>query len=377
MPANLPDEILSYEAGTVLTIDLDALVANWRTLQTVCGEAECGAVVKADAYGLGLRPVVTALRAAGCKTFFVGHTFEGRDVRALAPDATIYVLNGFRPRTGHVFADHTLRPVLCSVPEMEDFGQFCATSGRHWPDGSKLKVGFHLDIGQHRLGLGAYDLERADHLVPLFDLTLLVGDLARTEDICRAERQIDVFDRMRERFPGCPVSIANSSAIFRDDIPLYDLVRPGYALYGGNPVPGRPNPMRPVVKLEAQIIALRILEPGTRVGDSPGWRAGGPRRVAVIAAGLGDGIPAAFTDNPRQSGGVALVHGKPCTFVGTIGMDHSVLDVTDATYLERGEWVELIGKRQGIDAFAAGAGRHGAEVLVHLGRRCFRRYQKI
>jgi len=377
MPAHSSDDILSHEAGTVLTVDLDALVANWRALQAVCGEAECGAVVKADAYGLGLEPVVTALLAGGCKTFFVGHVFEGRDVRALAPEATIYVLNGLRPRTGHIFADHALRPVLCSVPDMEDFGQFCATSGRRWPDGSKLKAGLHLDIGLNRLGLGPYDLERADHLAPLFEVTLLVGELARTEDICRAERQVEVFDRMRERFPACPASIANSAAIFRDDIPLYDLVRPGYALYGGNPVPGRPNPMRPVVKLEAQIIELRILEPGARVGDSPGWRAGGPRRIAMIAAGQGDGIPASFTENKRAAGGVALVHGKPCSFVGTIGIDHSVLDVTDATYLERGEWVELIGKRQGIDEFSAQAKRSGTEVLVHLGRRCYRRYQKI
>jgi alanine racemase len=377
MSAMSRDEIHSYEAGTVLTVDLDALVANWRSLRMVCGEADCGAVVKADAYGLGVGPVVTALSAAGCKTFFVGHVFEGRDVRTLAPEATIHVLNGLRPRTGHIFADHALRPVLCSVPDMEDFGQFCATSGRRWPDGSKLKAGLHLDIGLHRLGLGPYDLERADHLAPLFDVTLLVGELARTEDICRSERQVEVFDRMRERFPACAASIANSAAIFREDIPLYDLVRPGYALYGGNPVPGRPNPMRPVVKLEARIIGLRILEPGARVGDAPGWRAGGPRRIAIIAAGQGDGIPAAFTENKRAAGGMALVQGKPCPFVGTIGMDHSVLDVTDATYLERGEWVELVGKRHGIDEFAANAGRGGAEVLVHLGRRSARRYQRI
>jgi alanine racemase len=377
MTTKSSDDIRAYEAGTVLTVDLEALVANWRTLQTVCGEAECGAVVKADAYGLGLVRVAEALGSAGCKTFFVGHVFEGRDLRAVLPEATIYVLNGLRPRTGHIFADHDLRPVLCSVPDMEDFGQFCATSGRRSSDGSKLKAALHLDIGLNRLGLGPYDLERADHLAPLFDVALLVGDLARTEDICRSEQQIDVFERMRQQFPNCPVSLANSAAIFREEIPLYDLVRPGYALYGGNPVPGRPNPMRPVVKLEAQIIELRILEPGARVGDEPGWRTGGPRRIAMIAAGLGDGIPAAFTDNPRASGGFALVQGKPCRFVSAIGMDHCVLDVTDATYLERGEWAELVGKRFTIDEFAAHAGRSGYEILARLGRRSYRRYQKI
>lgn len=372
-----PTDILPYEAGTVLTIDLAALVENWRTLQAVCGEAECGAVVKADAYGLGVEPVVRALYAAGCKTFFVGHVFEGREVRTLAPDAAIYVLNGMRPRTGHIYADHALRPVLCSVPEMEDFGQFCATSGRRTPDGSKLAAALHLDCGLHRLGLGPYDLERADRLSPLFEVTLLLGEIARTSDSCAVQGQIEVFDTMRERFPKGRASIAHSAAIFCESTPLYDLVRPGYALYGGNPVPGRPNPMRPVVKLEARIISLRILEPGTRVGEAPGWRAGGPRRIAMIAAGLGDGIPHAFTRNKPQRGGVALVHGARCQFVSGIGMDVSAIDVTDATYLERGEWVELIGKTITIDDFAAAAGTSGYEVLARLGQRCHRRYQKI
>lgn len=374
MPAR---EISPSEAGSILTIDLAALADNWRTLQAVCGEAECGAVVKADAYGLGLEPVVTALIGAGCKTFFVGHVFEGRDVRALAPDAIIYVLNGLRARTGPLFADFALRPVLCSVPEMEDFGQFCATSGRRWPDGSKLKAALHLDCGLNRLGLGPYDLERADRLAPLFEVTLLLGEIDRTADACVARRQIAAFDAMRARFPGPIASIAHSAAIFCESNPLYDLVRPGYALYGGNPVPGRPNPMRPVVKLEARIIALRILEPRTYVGDSPGWRARGPRRIAMIAAGLGDGIPHSLTANERQRGGMAWVQGTRCPYVSGVGMDYSVIDVTDATYLERGEWVELVGKVITIDDFATAAGTSGYEVLTHLAPRSYRRYQKI
>lgn len=324
-------EISPLEAGAVLTIDLAALVANWRTLQTVCGEAECGAVVKADAYGLGLEPVAKALREAGCRTFFVGHVFEGRRLRALTQDAIIYVLNGLRPGTAAAYADHALRPVLGSVPEMEDFGQFCATSGRRWPDGSRLKAALRLDAGRRQLGLGGYDLDRADHLAPLFDVTLLLGELARhcvtgigvtgIGDADFTERQIDAFDSMRARYPGRAASIANSAAIFLDSIPLYDLVRPGYALYGGNPTPGRPNPMRPVVKLEAQIIQLRILEPGMRIGEDQAWMAKGPRRIAMIAAGLGDGLPFALTDNKRRSGGAALVQGRRCPFVGPIAMD--------------------------------------------------------
>ncbi len=166
-----------------------------------------------------------------------------------------------------------------------------------------------LDAGRRQLGLTAYDLDRADHLAPLFDVTLLVGELARRGAADFVESQIELFDAMRARFPGRLASIANSSAIFLDFIPLYDLVRPGYALYGGNPTPGRPNPMRPVVKLEAKIIQIRILEPGMRIGEDQGWIAKGPRRIAMIAAGLGDGLPAALTDNGRRAGGAALAQG--------------------------------------------------------------------
>jgi len=226
--------------------------------------------------GSAWSPVAKALHDAGCRTFFVGHVFEGRSLRALAPEASIYVLNGLRPGTAGAFADYALLPVLGSVPEMEDFGQFCATSGRRWPDGSRLKAALRLDAGRRQLGLGAYDLERADHLAPLFDVTLLLGELAKHGAADFVDRQIEAFDAMRARFPSRPASIANSSAIFLDAIPLYDLVRPGYALYGGNPTPGRPNPMRPVVKLDAQIIQLRILEPGMRIGEDQGWMAKGP-----------------------------------------------------------------------------------------------------
>src|SRR5208283_5291909 len=111
-------EISPSEAGTSLTVDLEAIVGNWQTLRMVCGDAECGAVVKADAYGLGLAPVVKALYDAGCRTFFVAHAFEGRAMRAAAPEAAIYVLNGMRPETAPLYADLSLIPVLCSVPEI-------------------------------------------------------------------------------------------------------------------------------------------------------------------------------------------------------------------------------------------------------------------
>ncbi|WP_036257307.1 alanine racemase [Methylocapsa aurea] len=370
-------EVTSSEAGTILTVDLAAIVANWQTLRVVCGDAECGAVVKADAYGLGLRPVVKALYEAGCKTFFVAHAFEGRAARAIAPDAAIFVLNGMRPDTAPLFADFDLAPVLCSVPEIEDWGQYCAVTGRRAPKGGLLPAAFRLETGLNQLGLKPYDLEHGIHLSHLFDVKLVMTQLARAEHEAMIAKQIEKFEIMRTRLPNARASIANSGAIFLEANPLYDVVRPGYALYGGNPAPGRPNPMKPVIRLESQVIQVRILEPGERVGDDQGWAARGPRRISTISAGTADGIPQSLTKTKNGAGGVAIVQGKRCPYIGGVGMDLVAVDTSDSGYVERGDIVELIGPSITIDDFAAAAGISGYEVLTRLGQRCHRRYQKL
>jgi alanine racemase len=370
-------EVTASEAGTILTIDLDAIVTNWQTLRLICGDAECGAVVAADAYGLGLKPVVEALSEAGCKIFFVAHPFEGRAARAAAPEAMIYVLNGMRPNTAPLYADFNLAPVLCSVPEIEDWGQFCAVSKRRTADGGLLPAAFRFETGLNQLGLKPYDLEHGIHLSHLFDIKLVMTQLANAKHEATIAKQIEKFEIMRARLPKVPASIANSGAIFLEANPLYDVIRPGYALYGGNPVPGRPNPMKPVIRLESQVIQVRILEPGERVGEDQGWVARGPRRISTISAGLADGIPRSLTKTKTGSGGFVISQGNRCPYIGGVGMDLVAVDTSDSGYVERGDIVELIGTTITIDDFAAAAGISGYEVLTGLGQRCHRRYQKL
>jgi alanine racemase len=366
------------EAGLILTIDLEAIVANWQTLRMVCGDAECGAVAKADAYGLGLAPVVKALHDAGCKTFFVAHPFEGRAARAIAPAAAIYVLNGMRPETAPLYADFNLIPVLCSVPEIEDYGQYCAVTQRRTAEGGLLPAALRLETGLNQLGLKPYDLEHGSHLSHLFDVRLIMTHLARARHTALIAKQIERFEAMRKtKYSQVQASIAHSGAIFLEANPLYDLVRPGYALYGGNPVPGRPNPMKPVVQLESQVIQVRILEPGERVGEDQSWVARGPRRICTISAGFADGIPQSLTRTKTGAGGAVISQGKRCPYIGGVGMDLVAVDTSDSGYVERGDTVELIGKTITIDDFAAAAGMSGYEVLTRLGQRSHRRYQKL
>ena len=366
-------------AGGILTIDLGALAQNWRTLRDRAGGAECAAVVKADAYGLGIQAAVPALSRAGCRTFFVAQLGEAARVRAAAPGATIYVLNGLLPGTAPAYAEHDLRPVLGSREEIAEWAAFCRGAGR------RLSAAIHVDTGMNRLGLRAEEAAALapDPLLREFEPALVMSHFVSSEESDNPinRRQIDGFATARAAFQGVAASLANSSGIFLPRAPRQDLVRPGYALYGGNPTPGRENPMRPVVRLEARIVQLRTIGAGETAGYNGLWTAAGPRRVATLSVGYADGYPraASATDAKREAGtaaGEAIVAGRRCPFAGRVSMDLITLDVSAVPEAEvaRGDLVTLIGDDLTLDEVGARAGTIGYEILTSLGRRYARRY---
>ena len=364
----MPDwrDVAAEQASTTFTVDLDALAANWCLLAGRAGPAECAAVVKAEAYGLGLQVTLDALRRAGCRTFFVAHVFEGQALRALAPEAVIYVLNGLMPRTAPLFARSGLRPVLGSPQEVED-----------WLDAApRLPCALQLDSGMNRLGLPGATLATSLPGAARLDIALIMSHFVWSGREGHGEnvaKQIDRFEAARSRFPGVPASLANSSGIFYGAPAHYDLVRPGYALYGGNPIPGRANPMRSVVTFEAKVIQVHEVGAGESVGYDAHWVAPDRRRLATISAGYADGIPTGAIGTNARTRGEALVDGALCPFVGRISMDLTVIDVTDAPAVERGDSVELLGADITIDDLAERAGTIGYEVLTRLGPRSHRR----
>ncbi|WP_406858229.1 alanine racemase [Alsobacter sp. KACC 23698] len=360
------------EAGGVLTIDLGALVANWRLLAARAPGAECAAVVKADAYGTGIEAAVPALARAGCRTFFVAHIAEGRRARAAAPQADIYVLNGLPPGSGPAFAAERLRPVLGSAEEIAEWAAFTRA------EGLDLKAALHVDTGMNRLGLAVADAvamgERGLEGCPVgLVMTHLVS--AEEPDNPLNARQIAAFAAVREAFPSLPGSLANSSGAFLGEAARHDLIRPGYALYGGNPQPGRPNPMRPVIGLEGRIVQVRWVEAGDTVGYNAQWTAQGRRRVAVTSVGYADGFPRAASSADDRAGADAIVGGARCPFAGRVSMDLIAIDVTDAPPgVGRGDPVSLLNPAITVDDVAARAGASGYEILTSLGRRYARRY---
>lgn len=358
-------------AGAILTIDLTALVANWRRLAARASASECAAVVKADAYGLGAEASVRALAAAGCRTFFVAAAGEGERIRAVAPRAIVYVLEGL-PRGGaRALAAARLRPVLASLEEIREWGAFGRSIGR------RLPAALQFDTGMNRLGLALRDAEAAAIAAQDVDLTLTMSHFvcAQWTDDPRNARQIAAFEEARRAFPGAPASLCNSSGIFLAQQPHYDVLRPGYALYGGNPTPSAPNPMLSVARLEAPILATRWIEAGESVGYDGVWTAARPTRLATLGLGYGDGFPAAVGGAGRPAP-EAIVAGRRCPIVGRVSMDFVMLDVTDvpegAVY--RGQTAELLGETIGVDELALRCGTIGYEILTRLGRRYERVY---
>lgn len=356
----------------LLTIDLTALVANWRALETAANGAECAAVVKADAYGLGLAPVMRALADGGCRTYFVANLREGEAARAIAPEASIYVLDGVAPGCAMRLAAAGLRPTIGSFEELDEWAATSRALGR------KLEAALHFDTGMHRLGFSCRDAaivaERAREIAPKVIMSHFVSSQLPQEP--SNARQIADFLSVRALFPSAAASMCNSSAVFLPEKPHFDLIRPGFALYGGNPTPGRPNPMRIVARLKARILVLRELSPGDSVGYDAIWTAARPSRVATIGAGYADGMPVSATAAPGKPGGEAVVGGVRCPFIGRVSMDYVVLDATDAPIeaARRGEWVELLGETISIEELAQRAGVIGYEILTRLGRRYARQY---
>jgi len=327
----------------------------------------CAAVVKADAYGLGVGPVARALAAAGCATFFVATPDEGVALRRIVPGAAILVLHGV-PRRGEGFlARHRLVPVVNDLGELERWRRHAVSLG------GGLAV-LHLDTGLNRLGIPPEDSRRLidrPELVQGLNVTWM-SHLACADDPGHPMNgeQLGRFRALLGRLPKAPATLAASAGVLLGPDYHFDLVRPGYALYGGNPVAGAP-PMRPAVRLGARILQVRRVDtPGT-VGYGAAHRVTGTARIATLPVGYADGFLRSLGGS-----GCAVIEGWRVPVVGRISMDLTTIDVS-AIPSERagpGTFVELIGETLSLEAVAEAAGTIGYEILTALGRRYPRRY---
>ena len=362
-------------ATGVLTVDLDAIVANWRKLEKTAVPAECAGVVKADAYGCGTGPVARALAGAGCKTFFVASLDEAVAARAAVPQAALYVLDGFFQNCGDGYAKIDARPVIGDLNELAEWDVFCRRSG--WTGGAAI----HIDTGMNRLGL---TIAEAQGIIPRINagdhgITLVMSHLACSELLNHPlnAKQLASFREIASLFAGVPASLSNSSGVFLGAQFQFDMVRPGAALYGVNPTPEADNPMQPVVDLKARIVQVRNVDKGETVGDGGTWTARRPTKLAIVSAGYADGYFRAGSSNDGTRGAEVVVAGKRCPVAGRVSMDLIAVDVTDLekNAARRGHMATLIGEGITVDELAHHFGTIGYEVLTSLGSRYARVYR--
>jgi alanine racemase len=357
-------------AGAVLEIDLDCIAENWKRLvERLNPGAGIAAVVKADAYGLGMAKVAPKLAASGCELFFVATLEEGLALRKLLPSTQIGVFNGVFRATASAMRRGRLIPVL------NDLGQLA-----HWRAQAKkepLAAMIHVDTGMARLGFPAVELAKLVNTPDLLgnvEIKVVMSHLACADDPQNPlnPQQLAALQAAAKRLPPGLVSIAASSGMFLGPGYHLDFVRPGAALYGVNPTPGQPNPMLQVVRLKGRIAQVRDVDSGITVGYGAAHRMERPGRVATVSVGYADGWLRSSSHR-----GSASIAGKRVPVIGRISMDLLTLDVTgiDPALVRPGEFVDLLDATYGVDHAAAAAGTIGYEILTALGRRYHRVYR--
>jgi alanine racemase len=356
----------AVRAGAILEIDLGAIVDNWRLLVARAAPAACAAVVKANGYGLGARAVARTLAAAGCRRFFVATLDEGIALRAaLGAKPEIAVFNGPLPGSAKEFVAARLTPVLNDPGQIEAWERLAAR------DATMI----HIDTGLARLGLSPAEFEAYRERIQPLGVQTVVSHLACAEDPAHPlnAAQRNRFHAARQRLPGMKASLAASSGIFLGPEFHFDVVRPGAALYGVNPQPGRPNPMRPVVRLGARILQLRKIDRGESVGYGAAHVMDRPGMLATAAIGYADGWPRSLSHR-----GCGWLAGTRVPLLGRVSMDLATFDVSAAAPAELypGNMIELIGDHYGVDDAAADAGTIGYEILTALGSRYHRVYRE-
>jgi len=360
--------------SSLITIDLDALEANYRFCSEQLHPVICAAVVKADAYGLGVRKIAPVLKRAGCRHFFTATHQEGITLRALLPDAEIYILEGVTEQSLAVFCDQGLVPVLITPAH----SALWAAQGREL--GHPLPAIIDIDTGMTRLGFG--ELELRQLLEQPEDMDWLDIRYVMTHYACADEPgadktrdQLDRFDRLRQLLPPAPTCIGNSAGGLLGQAFSGDMARLGISLFGGNPYRNdslEPGPeLKPVLRVQSQILQLREVEEGTTIGYGATYSAPSRMRIATVGTGYADGYPWSLGNR-----GVASVGGHRVPVVGRISMDSMMLDVTAVPdeLLRAGHMVDLIGPGISLEEVAELAGTINYEILTRLSQRARRKY---
>lgn len=344
-------------ATSRLTIDLGAVAANYTRLSQTLTSGQAAGVVKANAYGLGVDLVAPVLDRLGCPFFFVATLDEAVTLRGLT-QKPIAVLGSYLPGNEATYTAHGLTPVMNSAA---DITQTSFTGDAIW----------HIDTGMNRLGLRPEDvpaLLNAHASLPFMLMTHFACADERGHALTQAQgmKFMEIAAQVRARKPDLKISMCNSSALFMNPDWHNDLVRPGMALYGLNPTPDLPNPMRRTVTLEARLLQIKPVMAGETVGYAASHTMTRNGRIGITGIGYADGLPRSGSNRAKF-----YWQGQPCPVLGRISMDLIAVDLSHLPdeAVRTGDWLEILGPHQSPDQLAADCGTIGYEILTSLGQR--------
>jgi alanine racemase len=365
---------MSSGLGGRLKVDLAALARNWRALDKVSAGALTGAVVKADAYGVGAVAASKAFYAAGARFFFAATPDESLIVRQTLPQAHVFVLDGLYPGAADFYQREKLMPILSSVQMLEEWLKLCVERGEAFP------AALHFDTGMNRLGFRLNEASIVKRMIDQlgFQPQMIMSHLA-CADVPAHEKnrtQLALFQSVMAQFPKIPASLANSAGLMSGRDYHFQMVRPGIALYGGRAVMGRKNPMSPVVTLEVPILQVKDAKTGETVGYGATQTLSRDSRLAIVGLGYADGFLRSMSSSNSRGGGKVAIRGKIVPVVGRVSMDTTIVDITElgSDLPSPGEMAEILGPTISVDDQADAGNTIGYEILTSLKGRYSREY---
>lgn len=364
-----------HQFSGLLEINLSAIQHNWLQLRQIYSGQDCGAVVKANAYGLGYAPVVQTLFSAGCRSFFVANLSEAMDLKKLLGEAAeVMVLQGCPSGMEETFLSHKVTPVIVSREMLDRW--MAALQGR------VAKYAIKINTGMNRLGLSLNDffqwldalgeVKSSPPPIALLSHMACADEAGHPLNDTQRERFALAVDRARSVFPKIRASLANSAALFLGEPWHFDLARPGIALYGGREGVPEHIDLRPVVTLTLPVIQTRDIKRGENVGYGATFQADRDMRIALVGGGYADGVIRALSNVA-----VGFFKGHKVPLVGRVSMDSCAFDVSAVSDYEQpleGERIELLGPHCDVSMQAASAETISYELLTRLGERLDKRY---
>lgn len=377
--AHILAEIPAYETAAIC-VDLGGVAHNYKLLQERAQKAkqfhtQIGAAVKANGYGLGIKPIAQTLMKQGCKHFFVATPKEGAELRSIMiesqmPDIEIFILDGLLAGSIEYYIQHQLSPVLGSFKEIENW---C-----NHPKPPQLKAAIHVDTGINRLGLthqeAIYLSQNHPEWLSTDQISLLISHFSSADNptFPSNNEQIQRFNEIRNLvgFNALPASLSNSGGHFLDQNCFYEITRPGIALYGGHSSLHQSQDIKSVVHVYARLIGKRQPEQGSKIGYGGSYSVKKNQVIGTIGVGYADGISRHLSQSDHQSGGFACFNGHLLPYLGRVSMDMITLDITKVKdQIDLGDFVEIIGNNVSAKTLADIAGTIDYELFTQLSKR--------